>query len=394
VPRGRTVRVREVQVHGRTVDRADGGRTALNLAAIEAAELRRGDVLTSGTEVIASDRVLVSLRPSAGITALPGPGSRPRLHLATASVGATIGRRAREYAELVDGRRVVLLNLDRPIALAAGDRFALRHPSPPSAAGGGVVVDPSPPRGPSRRRLSGERLMKLVATDRPDPDARLDLHGAMNGRLAPDVARALETLAIASVEDGTRAEPTSAGLVLSALRSRLVGELRRLVHVDRAAAAGIVDALIGDLITRGALTRAGERVRPPGVDTGQPALRESMNRLELLLAVAAPPSLEEAARAAGCPPEGIRALESEQRIIRVEDNLAWATPVYEALTDRALQLAEDGPLTPAAYRDATGTSRRFVLAILEDLDRRQVLRRTPDGHVRGPRAPTRAAAGR
>jgi selenocysteine-specific elongation factor len=140
--------------------------------------------------------------------------------------------------------------------------------------------------------------------------------------------------------------------------------------------------------------RAGERVRPPGVDTGQPALRESMDRLELLLAVAAPPSLDEAARAAGCPPEGIRALELERRIVRVEDNLAWATTVYDALTDRALQLAEEGPLTPAAYRDATGTSRRFVLAILEDLDRRQILRRTPDGHVRGPRAPTRAGAGR
>ena len=42
------------------------------------------------------------------------------------------------------------------------------------------------------------------------------------------------------------------------------------------------------------------------------------------------------------------------------------------------------PLTPAAYRDATGTSRKYVMAILEDLDRRAILRRTPDGHVPGP----------
>jgi hypothetical protein len=49
-------------------------------------------------------------------------------------------------------------------------------------------------------------------------------------------------------------------------------------------------------------------------------------------------------------------------------------------------MARNAPLTPAALRDATGTSRRYVMAILEDLDRRAVLRRTPDGHVPGSRA--------
>jgi hypothetical protein len=53
----------------------------------------------------------------------------------------------------------------------------------------------------------------------------------------------------------------------------------------------------------------------------------------------------------------------------------------------ALEGARAAPLTPAALRDATGTSRKYVLAILEDLDRRQILRRTPEGHIPGPRAP-------
>jgi selenocysteine-specific elongation factor len=51
-------------------------------------------------------------------------------------------------------------------------------------------------------------------------------------------------------------------------------------------------------------------------------------------------------------------------------------------------MARLGPLTPAAFRDATGTSRRYALAILEELDGRGILRRTPDGHVPGPRAPS------
>jgi len=52
-----------------------------------------------------------------------------------------------------------------------------------------------------------------------------------------------------------------------------------------------------------------------------------------------------------------------------------------------VRMAGREPLTPAAYRDLTGTSRKYVLAILEDLDRRAILTRTPAGHIPGPRAP-------
>ncbi len=109
-----------------------------------------------------------------------------------------------------------------------------------------------------------------------------------------------------------------------------------------------------------------------------------MDRLVAILATVAPPALSVAARAAGCPPDGIRALERANRIVRLDDDLAWAFATYRDLAGRAVAMAAAAPLTPAAYRDATGTSRKYVLAILEDLDRRAILRRTPDGHVPGP----------
>ena len=62
-------------------------------------------------------------------------------------------------------------------------------------------------------------------------------------------------------------------------------------------------------------------------------------------------------------------------------------PTFHRLAGAALQQARVAPLSPAAFRDATGTSRKYVLAILEDLDRRGILQRTPEGHVPGPRAP-------
>jgi selenocysteine-specific elongation factor len=112
-----------------------------------------------------------------------------------------------------------------------------------------------------------------------------------------------------------------------------------------------------------------------------------MDRLEAALDLPAPPTLSEAARLAACPPEGVSALATAGRIVRLEAELAWSASAYQRLAARALAMAAHGPLSPAAFRDATGTSRRYVLAILEDLDRREMLRRTPDGHVPGPRAP-------
>ena len=148
---------------------------------------------------------------------------------------------------------------------------------------------------------------------------------------------------------------------------------------------GVLDALV----ETGRLARQGDVLGDPArAGTGlPPEVIAAMDRLEASLAVPAPPSLAEAVRLARCPPEGVRALEAAGRIVRVADDLAWAGSTYRDLEAIALRLADPGPLTPATLRDATGTSRKYVMALLEDLDRRGVLRRTPDGHVRGPRAP-------
>ena len=77
-----------------------------------------------------------------------------------------------------------------------------------------------------------------------------------------------------------------------------------------------------------------------------------------------------------------RRLEMAGRLVRLGPNLAFAATTYRELEALALAMADPGPLTPAAFRDATGTSRRYVLAVLEDLDRRGLLVRTAEGHRR------------
>jgi len=421
-PGGVSVRVRAIQVHNAAKPANEAGRTALNLAGVDVSDLRRGQVLTRGPGIAGADRLLVRLDPIAGLghgvaapRFPPADGTRARLHVGTEQVDALVRRRGRDAIELPDGAVTAILQLGAPIATFVGDRAVMRRPSPGAAVAAVAVLDPAPSRGISRRRATPERLLAVVAAiESGDADGAAEVFVRLHGALSAErIAAITGAFRPADGQVADAAEPRRDGLVLAAdvaasleaaamglvrpslplgeLRSALARALRRLVSIDRSAADGAgraVDAVIDDLIARGRLVREGDRLRDPASGPAiSPELVAAMTRLEAALDVPAPPGLAEATRAAGCSPDGLRALIEGGRITRVEPDLAWATPAYDRLVRLALDLATPGPLSPAAFRDATGTSRRLVLAILEDLDRRQLLRRTPAGHVRGPRAP-------
>jgi selenocysteine-specific elongation factor len=357
---------------------------ALAIAGAEPSAVERGTVLSADDGVVVSSRLLVALRPAAdlggGPARLPSDRARLRLHVGTAQVGAIVAASGREAVLLRNGEAAALLRLEAPIAVAPGDRFVLRRPSPPRTEAGGRILDADPPRGASRRRITPERMVALASARTPNErgPALIAIHGAHEGALAADVTQALAARALEAGE--TR---------LAELRASLSTELRRLVTIPPAQAATAVARLVDDLVTAGELVRDGGVIRQPDAAPRGPsrALLAAMDRLEAALDVVAPPSIDEAARAAACSPEGIRALEAAGRIVRVSDDLAWSAAAYRRLETRALELAAFAPLTPATLRDATSTSRKYVMALLEDLDRRAVLRRTPAGHVPGPRAP-------
>ncbi|HSK53077.1 MAG TPA: selenocysteine-specific translation elongation factor [Clostridia bacterium] len=391
-PAGGTVRVRGLQVHGRPVDAlTGGGRAALNVAGDGLDGLGRGSVLTTDPRVRATDRLLVGLdRP------LPDR-ARLRLHLGTAAAEAAIGRSGRDALDLPDGSFAATVRLDAPVAAAAGDRFVLRR-AEGSRIVGGRVLDPAPARGVSRRRQTVDRVAALaaaiVAGDEPAArSAAIDLHGIVaaaggtNGpRLAPDVREAARRAA----ED--LATGAGADTSLAALRAAAAGALRRAASVTPGQASALGAAVVDELVAGGRLVRDGDRVRAAGKAPAapDPGLLDAMTRLEAALDVLAPPPLAEAAARAACPPAGVRELERSARIVVVAPDLGYAMTTYRRLAATALELAGRGPLSPAAFRDATGTSRKYVMPILEDLDRRGLLRRTPAGHVPGPRAPVAA----
>src|SRR3954452_16619219 len=161
LPSGLSARVRSVQVHDEPRERAEAGqRVALNLAGVGRDEVARGDVVVAGEALKSTFRVDAAL---SWITpdARPDGGTRVAVHHGTRETAARL-------AEL--GGRYFQLRLEAPLAPARGDRLVIRSLAPPDTLGGGVVLDPAPPRhGPSRDLLV--RLTRLERGEEAEPAA-------------------------------------------------------------------------------------------------------------------------------------------------------------------------------------------------------------------------------
>jgi selenocysteine-specific elongation factor len=158
LPSGRRARLRGVQVHDEPVAHAGPGqRVALNLAGVDRDEVAAGDVIAAGAPFPAPTHRIDAALEWAAPELRPDGGSRLAVHHGTREVPARL-------AEL--GGRFAQLRLEQPLMPLAGDRFVVRSLAPPDTLGGGVVLDPAPPRhGPSR-----DLLARLARLERGEPD--------------------------------------------------------------------------------------------------------------------------------------------------------------------------------------------------------------------------------
>src|SRR5207253_2552107 len=159
-PGGRDVRVRSLQVHDQAVDAAEAGqRVAVALPGVERRELRRGDALVAPGSFPLSYRVDVVLRELEPIH----DGARLMVHHGTSHTVARVVRAGGRYAQL---------RLASPVVAARGDRFVLRSHT---TLGGGVVLDPAPPRAIDPKRL------ELLDTGDAAAIARAVVHEPVTG---------------------------------------------------------------------------------------------------------------------------------------------------------------------------------------------------------------------
>jgi selenocysteine-specific elongation factor len=161
LPNARRVRVRGVQVHDESVDRAPAGqRVAVNLTGLATTDIARGDVLVgAGGDLRATYRIDAELEFGEHE---PEHGERVQIHHGTREAPARLTWL---------GGRFWQIRLEHPVVPATGDRVVVRRIAPPDTLGGGRVLDPSPRRhGPSRDTLA--RLERLARGEAPEPSGR------------------------------------------------------------------------------------------------------------------------------------------------------------------------------------------------------------------------------
>jgi selenocysteine-specific elongation factor len=141
LPKDLRSRVRRLQVHGETVERAEAGqRTAVNVPELEVAEIARGDVLCLPGTLRPSPSFEATLSLLADAPRPLGNRARVRFHLGTSEILARVV--ILEGDELQPGgRSYVHFRLETPSAALPGDRFVVRSYSPAVTIGGEAIFN-------------------------------------------------------------------------------------------------------------------------------------------------------------------------------------------------------------------------------------------------------------
>ncbi len=355
---GRTARVRSLQRHHEKVDRTDPGtRLAVNLTGVAHHDVGRGDVLIASgqwhhTSIIDAElRALPSLAHEVSrrgaYTAYIGSGEFPVKIRILGEVELTAGNAG-----------FIRLYLQRPIPALPGDRFILRESGRGETIGGGHFIDIDP---------------QTTAT-RANPTTDLTQIIDQRGWIEADRLSRIT---------GTVVEPTLGSWVVSeAALSETSDRVR--TTIEEAGSLGLDIALLSEQ-ERATLPRFDDIV----VEAGMATLGEAPDPL------ADHPWLAALAAAPFSPPgpDGVDRAEIRQMVRRgtvVERDkvffAATAMQLAAQLVSNQLAKQPEG-LTVAEVRDLLGTSRKFVLPILNELDSTGMTRRRDDFRIGGPRLP-------
>jgi selenocysteine-specific elongation factor len=406
-PSQQRLRVRGLQVHGQSVERALAGqRTAVNLAGGGTDNLERGMVLARPGLFAPTDRadVLLTLLPSARPLK---HGARVHFHQGTAEILTEVRLLDRDKLE-PDGEAYAQLRLAAPTLLLPGDRFIIRQFSPVITIGGGRVL--SAQRRRWRRKdakalahlgtLAGGNRTKIVEAmvereargvlTEPQIVARTGwraeelrevvaalvrakkLRQLSDGPLAVASAARTEDLAtktVAALDAFHKKEPLLEGIPKEELKERLFG------RVDDALFA----VVLRELTRGGKVEVAGDKVKRAGRSvTLSREEEEARQVIEATKDVLAKVGVD-AKRAQKI----VQILLREGALVKVTEGLLFHRQALNELPpmlrDYKNQKGEE--LSVPAFKELTGVTRKYAIPLLEYLDRQRATRRAGDQRV-------------
>jgi selenocysteine-specific elongation factor len=294
------------------------------------------------------------------------------------------------------------LTLERPLAIVKGDRYIIR--SPMETLGGGEIVDAHARRlrrfrpevienlKVKKSGTAAEVVMALLETKQP---LELTALATQSNIPSHEVAAAVESLTgegrvIALGEGEHRLLLTAAGW--KSLSDKAVGALAeyhkkyparpgmpKAEFATRLKLGNFITLALESLIKQGVMVEEGGHIRLPAYTVKLTAAQQG--KIDALLkslvsSPFAPPSelIPE--------PDLLNILIGQGKVVKVSDNIVFSTKAYNEMQSRiTARIKQNGKITLGEVRDMFGSSRKYVQALLEYLDREKVTRRVGDDRV-------------
>lgn len=419
LPDRTSVRVRSIESHGRSSDRATAGRRiALNLAGVDHSAIERGMLLAEKdvfepTQVIDTEIELLADAPRPLRSR-----QQVRVHIGTSEILARVSV-LNDAGEITQGETdLVQLRLETPTVAIHGTRLIIRSYSPQETIAGGRVLDPFATR---HRRKDLSEVRSFLSPLAYPSISNLDLALALITRSGNAGISANEIIARTAwlrstleseignlVSDSVIVNVGSRYLSTGAFESlcrNLVAAVKRHHELDGLAKgiskellreetpSEIFAAALESLIASGTLVVDGETISlaerkqtfTPAEEIAKTALSDSLRKAGLEVPKLAD-LLDEASRESKLPVPHVRkvlqTLIDSREVVKVTDELYFDKKTLEFLTANIREKAgADRTIDVAKFKEISGVSRKYAIPLLEYFDREKITIRTGDKRV-------------
>ncbi|MFW6171141.1 MAG: selenocysteine-specific translation elongation factor [Planctomycetota bacterium] len=419
-PGGRSVRVRGLQTHDRTVTEVGRGqRAALNLSGVHHDQIARGHELASPNHLRPSRRFTARVQ---AVDSLPRPiknRARVRLHVGTAELLATLVLLDTDELN-ASGQAICQFFLGAEAVTVWNQPFVIRGESPVQTIGGGHVLVPAGERLARHDERTLERLAELSSSDPVTRAAAALFFAGFNHWHPADLPRAAgieqtDTVVAALREEGTLVEVSVSPTrtlrfhrdALTRLTDRIRGTLKKLharyplrMAIDRKQLQhgfSYLDEAVLDLALS-TMQQAGQiRVVPMGLALpghGPSLTRNQQKLLDQLieryrLSDLEAPTIKEIQKTMDTAhkdiPQLISLAAAQGHLVKVTNEYYLHRDVDQRCRDKLASSLATGPgLTVSQIREILNTSRKYAVPYCEFLDRSGFTCRQGDRRVLAP----------
>ena len=407
-PKEVKAKVRNIQVHSQDVDKAYAGqRTAINLSNIKFDDVKRGDTLATAGSLVKTYMLDSEIKLINDDRANLELWDRVRIYVGTVEVMARVVPLGTESIKPGESG-FVQLRLEEEIAVKNYDKFIIRTYSPMVTIGGGVILDASPRK---HSRFNEEILEKLKVQLEGNSGDLIQNYLLSHSNYIVSKKDIIKDLQLSEGEAATELDElvtsgnifeTNPGYIHKKKYDEVLEKLKKLLadyHKRYKLKVGIpkveiiskfklsqkevlelIDLFIKNNEVRLEGNLVAEKDFVVNYDKKQLAEKARIEK-ELLNGGFTPPTIKELTNGVKASVELLDSL-VDNTIIRLDADLVLHRDVLAKAIEKVNEHFKNSEkMTLAEFRDMTGSSRKYSMAILEYIDKLGITRRVENYRV-------------